>query len=306
MRKTISAVCLGLPMLLLLGCSQARQPQPAQATVAAVATEPLLAVASPTGEPAAVPSATSTALPIDTPAATGEPEDTATSRAVSPSPTSAEPVFPSSTATATPSPAAAGEATQAPTPLPTLVAEPTAPLPPTETLVDACMVLSEGNFLVIWRSDEELQAALGCPASYHPRVVPAAWEVETSYQPFEHGEMIWSDHIGWYGQKVVFVLFSHLTYRMVNDTFDPALDSLSGGETPPSGLLELRLGFGKVWRQEATVRQALGWATAPETAGKGRFQSYARGYMVWITQTNATYVFRTDVGLYEVSQVPFR
>lgn len=115
--------------------------------------------------------------------------------------------------------------------------------------------------------------------------------------------MIWSDHIGWYAQSVVYVLYADSTYQRVEDTFDPAVDPVSGGETPPPNLVEPALGFGKVWRDQPGVRQALGWATASEVAGTGRFQMFVGGDMVWIGQTNQTYVFSDHVAT--VFDIPF-
>ncbi len=101
--------------------------------------------------------------------------------------------------------------------------------------------------------------------------------------------MIWSDHIGWYAQPVVYVLYPDGTYRRYDDTYDAAVDPVSGGEEPTDGLLEPALGFGKVWREGPGVREALGWATTNETPGTGRFQLFSGGDMVWISQTDKTY-----------------
>ena len=67
--------------------------------------------------------------------------------------------------------------------------------------------------------------------------------------------------------------------------------------------MEPTLGFGKVWRDEPGVREALGWATAGETPGVGRFQMFLYGDMIWISQTNQTYVFNN--GLVFVFYIPF-
>jgi len=115
--------------------------------------------------------------------------------------------------------------------------------------------------------------------------------------------MIWSDQIGWYPQPVVYVFYDDTTYQRFEDTFDPAVDPVSGGETPPKGLVEPVLGFGKVWRDQPRVRQTLGWATAGETPGDGRFQMFSGGNMVWIGQTDQTYVFSD--GMVYVFDIPF-
>jgi hypothetical protein len=136
-------------------------------------------------------------------------------------------------------------------------------------------------------------------------MVPAAWEVQTAYQPFERGEMIWSDHVAWYAQPVIYVLYPDATYERFEDTFDPALDPVDGGQAPPAGLLEPAYGFGKVWRDQPGVRERLGWATSGETPGTGHFQMFLDGNMVWISQTDQTYVFLSPANTVRVFDVPF-
>jgi hypothetical protein len=133
-------------------------------------------------------------------------------------------------------------------------------------------------------------------------VVPQAWEVETAYQPFEHGAMVWSNQIGWYEQPVIYVLFEGGSYVRYDDTYtsgDP-----TAGETPPEGLLVPILGFGKVWMDHPNVRATLGWATAYESPGPGRFQLYVGGAMVWLSQRGETYVFLSDPATYQVVTTP--
>ncbi len=168
-----------------------------------------------------------------------------------------------------------------------------------------CPIPPEGGFSAIWSSSPELQAILGCPTSLHPRIQPAAWQVKTTYQPFEGGEMIWSDHIGWYAQPVVFVLYSDGSFGRFEDKFTSGVDPISGGEVPPEGLSEPVLGFGKVWREQEGVRDALGWAITPDTPGVGRYQMFQRGDMVWISQTNRTYVFERESRNIVVFDIPF-
>lgn len=186
-----------------------------------------------------------------------------------------------------------------PTGIPTLWPTNTSP-PPTHTLAppptaNHCSVLPAGGFLTIWRGNPDLQTSLGCPTAYHPRVVPDAWEVKTAYQSFERGAMIWSDRIGWYDQPVVYVLYADFTYQRFEDSFDLAVDPVSGGEAAPDGWGEPMYGFGKVWRDEPGVRQSLGWALSNETPGVGRFQLFSGGDMIWISQTDQTYVFTENL-----------
>jgi hypothetical protein len=115
--------------------------------------------------------------------------------------------------------------------------------------------------------------------------------------------MIWSDHIGWYPEAIVLVLSADSTFQRFDDTFDPEVDPVRGGETPPDDLVEPMLGFGKVWRDQPGIRERLGWATASEDPGMGRFQLFWGGQMIWLNQTNQTYVFVHDQ--VHVLDVPF-
>jgi hypothetical protein len=215
-----------------------------------------------------------------------------------PTPSPQPSVPPTLPPTATPPP------TLTPTPIPTQP-PPTLP-PPTSTPppTPGCAVLPEGVFLAIWQSDAARQAVLGCPISNHPRIEPAAWEVQTAYQPFEHGAMIWSDHIGWYEKPIIYVLYDDGTFEGVDDTFDPNTDPTSGGETPPASLFEPILGFGKVWHERPDVRAALGWATAEETPGAGRFQLFTGGNMIWLSQRGETVVLLFDSSTYAIESSP--
>ena len=47
----------------------------------------------------------------------------------------------------------------------------------------------------------------------------------------------------------------------------------------------------------------LGWATAGEVPGVGKFQMFTHGDMIWIDQTGQTYVF--GEGVVRVFDVPF-
>jgi hypothetical protein len=67
-----------------------------------------------------------------------------------------------------------------------------------------CLHVPDAGYRTLWSGEPELRLALGCPAEFHPRVMPQAWELETAYQVFEGGEMIWtSRQVGWYGPPTV-------------------------------------------------------------------------------------------------------
>lgn len=260
--------------LVLSGCNlgTALQPSP---TPTAEATKPVTrtpAVESVTISP--TPTLTATPRP-ETPTAT---------------PTTEPAVTPTAAATATMDAAFAFTATptSAPTPL-SLTPSPS----PSSTTEITCAVLPEGPFLGIWQSDPTRQLALGCPTSHHPRMMPVAWEVATSYQPFENGVMVWSSKIGWYEQPAIYVLYATGEFDWYHDAYEPGDPGPEA--TPPAGLLAPALGFGKLWEEHPDIQAALGWATAPETPGSGRFQLFIGGNMIWLSQRGETYVLVNGV-----------
>jgi hypothetical protein len=146
--------------------------------------------------------------------------------------------------------------------------------------------------------------ALGCP-------VMVAWStVDAATQSMEFGQMIWIDVPGsgapayyppW---KRIFALINPTNmFRSYPDTWEEGEDPNipSGFEPPRDGLYAPWGGFGKVWAEDATLRDQIGWATQPQadarTAAVVTFdlnnQAEGRdpGFMVLIKETNIVYVF---------------
>jgi hypothetical protein len=223
------------------------------------------------------------------------PTNTGTPTSMS-SPTPSQTPVIAATRVASPTPAITDTPTLTPsfTPAPTL----TPSFTPTNTSVPGSTLPPAGGcpppaggFGLIYMSDPALQAALGCATSHHPDITPDAWSVQTAFQPYENGLMLWSARLGWYEQSVIYVLFNDGTYRRYNDTWQEGVDPESGGETPPDGLVEPARGFGKVWRSNPDVRGALGWALSPESGGEGQMQLFTGGEMLFVSQVGQTYIF---------------
>jgi hypothetical protein len=56
------------------------------------------------------------------------------------------------------------------------------------------------------------------------------------------------------------------------DTWTDAEPESDPAIVPPAGLLQPIRGFGKVWRNNAGVRDGLGWALSPEQGFNGAYQ----------------------------------
>lgn len=147
-----------------------------------------------------------------------------------------------------------------------------------------CANAPPGEFGTIYQDDPNLPAALGCP------LMASAANVGSAYQPFQNGLMIWVSSLGAQPQPAIYALFNNGTYQRFNDTFTEGVDPVSSDAIPPEGFLEPVRGFGKVWRENASVRDALGWATTGESGGGAQVLLFERGEMVSVAQAGQIYI----------------
>ncbi len=97
-----------------------------------------------------------------------------------------------------------------------------------------------------------------------------AYEASTTWaaeEPFERGRMIWLQEVragSSIYQKVILVFYNDGRYEKYADTFVDGEPESDPSIVPPAGLYQPIRGFGKLWRTNTSVRDRLGWATAPE------------------------------------------
>lgn len=95
---------------------------------------------------------------------------------------------------------------------------------------------------------------------------------------FERGEMYWINLRG--GRGTIFVIIygpnNTVSYRRFDDTWSEGQPENSG-LTPPQGLVEPSRGFGKIWREQPGIRDALGWALESEQGVIMNYQAFERG-----------------------------
>lgn len=142
--------------------------------------------------------------------------------------------------------------------------------------VAACSAPSP-PFDTTWEAlNEEARTLLGCPTS-NPYVVHGV------YQTFEHGAMFWRESSGY-----IFVLSEiAIEQGQATDSWWRFGDSFQEGDPEsdpdiqaPEGLLQPVRGFGGVWRNNGFVRDALGWASSPETAIDSVWADFEGGWMM--------------------------
>lgn len=257
---------------------------------------------------AALPTLTAT-LPV-TLTVTATASSTATDT-ITPSPTllvsDTPSVTPSATITDTPTPTATDTPLPSDTPFPTAdnegllalvqmaaratvlpsnlipAAAPTIPGATVLPVVPICSTPPSGGFVAVYNSDPSLAAQIGCPLG----VISFA----TASQTYQTGQMVWMAG----PPQAIYVLFGTGRFQRYDDTYNSAVDPVSGGEIPPAGLIEPVRGFGKVWRTFGEVR-ALGWATSDEAGGQSTAQIFERGQMVFLPQRGMIFVLITDNG----------
>jgi hypothetical protein len=126
------------------------------------------------------------------------------------------------------------------------------------------------------RADSPLRALAGergysCAGSLPRLRVPIA------VQPFEGGAMIWVSHPAGKQATIYVVVRDQARAALVWQSY---LDEWREGvplpehQAPPPERYAPERGFGLLWASNATVRAALGWATAPEQADRGDIEQF--------------------------------
>lgn len=209
--------------------------------------------------------------------------------------------------TPVPSPQAPAEPTLTPAPtrpLPTLPAQqPTLPIGtvgPLQELesddaqatgtpgaVGNCATSPPEPFAGPWQSNPAAQEELGCPIGLPQQRLAA-------YQPFEHGFMIWVE-----AEDSIYVLANTAvqqgqatdTWWKLEDTFVESDPTRDDSLVAPPGLIQPERGFGKVWRANGFVREAVGWANAPEQGYDALWLNFERGWMLTSPSTEPVFAF---------------
>jgi hypothetical protein len=160
--------------------------------------------------------------------------------------------------------------TATPTPLPTVdrtvVAYQTqlAGVRVTQTaLAAACRLAAGAAFARAWD-----RTRIGCPTA-------AEAAVTSAYESFERGWMLWRKDT-----DKIYVFFDGGELRVY--TLPEARPEFSCQDARTLG--NPRLGFGKVWCDNADVRQRIGKPTAAEVGGDRPLQEFERGFMIYVRE----------------------
>ncbi len=162
-----------------------------------------------------------------------------------------------------------------PTPRPTVVAATPRPIAVAATVAPtSCPTEPEGEFLAIWRG---LKKRLGCPR----QAQPMRW-TDMAKQPYEHGFMFWTQQ----PQQLVLAVLGpspgreQAWFEVRNWSFVGGGSRCASQFRPGPGQLQPINAFGGVWCDNKAVRDALGWALAPEENIQGAVQEFDRGFVL--------------------------
>ena len=270
-RRSMALMVMSAAALLMAGCGVLRDAPPTVTPIVITATPelpviPIIATETPTLT--AVVAATNAAL-LPTHIPTDQITPTFTPRP----PSSLTPTFTPTTTDTPVTPGVMGFA-------------PVGGVPGSVSAADGstCGSLPSGTLGAIYQSDPTIAAGIGCALAAAPLAVGDA------YQPFQNGVMIWVASVGTGATPAIYALYNNGTYQRFNDTWQEGVDPASGGMAPPPGLVEPVRGFGKVWRDNASARDGLGWALTGESGGTAQVLAFERGEMLSVPQAGQTYI----------------
>jgi hypothetical protein len=165
----------------------------------------------------------------------------------------------------------------APTATPT-----TPPGAPTPTPTPpACSITPILGFGQIWNTYPEVRTRLRCPVEQELNT----WSAE---ETFIGGYMFWRGDLG-----LIYAVYNGGTWQSFVDTWTEGDLEWDPTIVPPAGYYQPKRGFGKVWREQAGVRDKLSWATTEERGLGASWQAYQGGLMLW-SDVQGTFVLYND------------
>lgn len=112
-----------------------------------------------------------------------------------------------------------------------------------------------------------------------PFPTPVEGQIYVAEQRFETGRMFWLQPVG---QLWVMTIDNNKrgVWSVYDDTFIEGEIEIDPTIVPPEELYQPERGFGKLWRENPDVREALGWALEPELGHTTRYEYHAGGKVV--------------------------
>jgi hypothetical protein len=112
-----------------------------------------------------------------------------------------------------------------------------------------------------------------------PRPTATTGRISVAEEVFENGRMFYIQPLD---QIWVMVITGegHGDWSIYPDTFEEGDAEVDPSLVPPDGMYQPERGFGKLWRDNPEVREALGWAVTPEFGYESSYRYQPGGEMV--------------------------
>lgn len=108
-------------------------------------------------------------------------------------------------------------------------------------------------------------------ATTDPLPTPVVSQIQVAEQVFEKGRMFWLQPVDQIWVMVV-TREGGGDWSVYQDTFEEGELESDPSLTPEAGFQQPERGFGKLWRENPNVREALGWAITPEFGYVTRYE----------------------------------
>ncbi len=178
-----------------------------------------------------------------------------------------------------------GQAAPAPTPAP-------APIPQPRPVVTATGITGAAPTFATGVTNLVAKGSSALPLG---NATGAAYDETLTFQPFESGFMYYTK-----SSRVIYVLSKTgvqlSVYASTWNDGDPNGD-LAPGARPQTSIP--KRGFGKVWRENPVVQQALGFATADEEPYTGTVQFFDRGLLIDDPASGLVWALNTAIGVWD-------
>jgi hypothetical protein len=107
-----------------------------------------------------------------------------------------------------------------------------------------------------------------------PFPTPTITQIQVAEQVFEKGRMFWLEPAS---QIWVLAGEDEGQWERYEDTFEEGEPEMDPRLNPPEGFEQPLRGFGKLWRENDDVREALGWAVTPEFGYVSNYEYHPGG-----------------------------
>jgi len=115
--------------------------------------------------------------------------------------------------------------------------------------------------------------------TFDPRPTATTGEIQVAEEVFEGGRMFWVEPT----QQIWVMIIEgegRGTWGVYEDTFVEGEPEFDPSLLPPDGMYQPERGFGKLWRENEEIRDALGWAVTPEFGYTSRYEYHPGGEVV--------------------------